>query len=147
MNVWLKYLTFCILCGIIFFLFGCKPDLEEKFIWHSLKVTATAYNSVKSQTDSNPHITAFGDSLIPGKKYIAVSNDLLKKGLKHNTPIKIPGLEGVYFVKDKMHSRKRNHIDIYMGIDIKAAREWGRKKVLIEYGVKVKDSTAELKRD
>tara|TARA_R110002049_G_scaffold87533_1_gene221869 strand:+ start:16406 stop:16771 length:366 start_codon:yes stop_codon:yes gene_type:complete len=114
----------------------------KNYRWHPLKVTATAYNSVVNQTDSNPHITAFGDSLKPGMKYIAVSRDLYRLGLKHNTPIKIDGFEGVYLVKDRMHARWRNKIDIYMGIDVKAAKKWGRKKVVIEYGT-LKDTILE----
>ncbi|MFH4965425.1 hypothetical protein V8G69_10510 [Gaetbulibacter sp. M235] len=123
---------------IIFFLlffYGCKDDFEKNYDWHTIKVTATAYNSLKNQTDSNPHITAYGDSLKPGMKYIAVSNDLIKKGLKHDTPVKIRGLEGIYYVKDKMHGRWKNRIDIYMGVDVKAAKTWGRKKVSIHYGL------------
>ncbi|MBC3758909.1 3D domain-containing protein [Hyunsoonleella sp. SJ7] len=117
---------------------GCKkpePAFEDKYTWQSKEVTATAYNSLSSQTDSDPNITAFGDRLNPGDKCIAVSRDLLKLGLKHNTPVKINGLEGIYFVKDKMHSRWKNRIDIYMGEDVKVARQWGRKKVSIEYGI------------
>lgn len=118
------------------FLFSCKEErFEDKYDWHTIKVTASAYNSTRHQTDSNPHITAFGDSLKPGLNYIAVSNDLLKKGLKHNTPVKIQGFDSIYFVKDRMHSRWRNRIDIYMGVDVKAARQWGRKKVFISYGI------------
>ena len=52
---------------------------------------------------------------------------------------KIEGFEGIYFVKDKMHSRWKNRIDIYMGVDVKAAKEWGRKKVCIEYGIPKND--------
>lgn len=112
-----------------------KDEFQENYTWHTIHVIATAYNSVAYQTNSNPHITAFGDSLKPGMKYIAVSNDLIRKGLKHDTPIKIDGFEGIYYVKDKMHTRKRNHIDIYMGVDVKAAKAWGRKKVSIAYGL------------
>jgi len=119
----------------LLFLCSCKDDFEKQYTWHKIKVTATAYNSLKSQTDSNPHITAFGDSLKPGLKYIAVSNDLIKKGLKHDIPVKIHGLEGIYFVKDRMHGRWKNRIDIYMGVDVKAAKTWGRKKVSIHYGL------------
>ncbi|NNC50387.1 MAG: 3D domain-containing protein [Flaviramulus sp.] len=100
-----------------------------------MNVTATAYNSLAYQTNSNPHITAFGDSLKPGLKYIAVSRDLLKKGLKHNIPVKIEGFEGVYLVKDKMNARWTNKIDIYMGVDVKAAKQWGRRRICIEYGI------------
>lgn len=117
---------------------GCKnekDDFENQYIWGSRTVTATAYNSLEYQTNSNPHITAFGDSLIPGLKYIAVSRDLLRLGLKHNIPVKIEGLDGVYLVKDKMHSRWKNRIDIYMGVDVSAAKQWGRRKVCIDYGI------------
>ncbi|HZJ35505.1 MAG TPA: hypothetical protein VFD29_02665, partial [Gillisia sp.] len=58
--------------------------------WDSLTVSASAYNSVKSQTGAgNPKITAWGDTLKPGIKVIAVSRDLIKKGLDYNTPVRI----------------------------------------------------------
>lgn len=120
------------------FIYSCKKKeipFEEKYDWYDLKVTASAYNSVVSQTDSNPHITAFGDSLKPGLNYIAVSRDLYRKGLKHDTPVKIKGFDSIFFVKDRMHNRWKNKIDIYMGTDVKAAKKWGRKKVSISYGV------------
>lgn len=101
-------------------------------------VTASAYNSTVAQTQGNPNLTAFGDTLKPGMKCIAVSRDLLRKGLKHNTPIVIEGFDGLYLVKDKMHPRWRNKIDIYMGNDIQAARKWGRRKVCIDYRLPVK---------
>ncbi|WNH10351.1 hypothetical protein [Thalassobellus suaedae] len=75
----------------------------------------------------------------PGLNYIAVSRDLLKLGLKHNTPIRIEGFDNIYYVKDKMHARWKNRIDIYMGVDVKAAKEWGRKKIYIEYGIPKRD--------
>ena len=56
-------------------------------------------------------------------------------GIGHNTPVKIEGLDSIYLVKDKMHRRKKNQIDIYMGKDIAKAREWGVKKLKIEYGI------------
>ena len=128
---------------IIFFVaFNCKKEVESKEIyeWKTIQVTATAYNSLAYQTNSNPLITAFGDSLKPGLKYIAVSRDLLKMGLKHNTPIKIEGFDGVFLVKDKMNKRWKNRIDIYMGIDVKAAKQWGKKKILITYGIPIKQN-------
>lgn len=134
----LRYLY--ILCLLV--AFSCKKTAEKEpdaYNWQSRIVTATACNSLAYQTNSNPNITAFGDSLQPGLKYIAVSRDLLKLGLKHNTPVIIEGLEGVYLVKDKMHSRWRNRIDVYMGVDVKAAKNWGRKRVCIDYGIPIED--------
>lgn len=61
----------------------CKNDEKDIYEWKTIHVTATAYNSLAYQTNKNPNITAFGDSLKPGLKYIAVSRDLLKIGLTH----------------------------------------------------------------
>jgi 3D (Asp-Asp-Asp) domain-containing protein len=124
---------------VIGFLLSCTPRDSKNYVWHTKDVTATAYNSIASQTNAQPSITAFGDTLSPGLKYIAVSRDLLALGLKHNALVTIKGLDGVYLVKDKMHSRWKNKIDIYMGTDVKAAREWGRKKVTIKYRLEVKE--------
>ena len=124
---------------LLFVVFNCKKETETRvediYDWKTIQVTATAYNSLAYQTNSNPQITAFGDSLKPGLKYIAVSRDLLKLGLKHNTPVKIEGFDSIYLVKDKMNRRWKNRIDIYMGVDVKAARKWGKKEVSITYGI------------
>ncbi|WP_072658720.1 3D domain-containing protein [Mariprofundus micogutta] len=106
-----------------------RSDAGER----SLIVTASAYNSVRSQTQGNPSIGAWGDRLKPGMKVIAVSRDLIRMGLKHNTRVKIKGLPGTYLVKDKMNKRWSRKIDIYMGHDIKAARKWGKRKVTISW--------------
>ncbi len=125
---------------LLVILVSCKekdaPTAE--YSWNSMTVTASAYNSTIAQSDGSPHLTAWGDSLRPGMKYIAVSRDLIRKGLKHNTPVVIEGFEGLYLVKDKMHHKWRNKIDIYMGMDIKAARQWGRRKICIDYRLKIK---------
>lgn len=110
---------------------GCTK-METK----TLEVTASAYNSVGSQTNPNhPSITAWGDELKPGMKCIAVSRDLIPLGLKHNTTVKIEGLPGTYKVLDKMNMRWQKRIDIYMGNDIEAARNWGKKKVTISWKI------------
>lgn len=117
---------------------SCKSKVKEAVVydWVPMEVTATAYNSVSWQTSyEHPKITAWGDSIEPGVKWIAVSRDLLRKGLRHNTMVKIDTFEGIYLVKDKMHYRWRNRIDIYMGTNIEKAKEWGRRKVQIKYAV------------
>jgi len=112
--------------------------------WKELEVTATAYNAIANQTSKiHPGITAWGDSLKPGNKYIAVSRDLLGKGLTYNTMVKLDTFPGIYLVKDKMNKRWTNRIDIYMGQDVKKARQWGKRKIKIRYAVK-KDSAAPL---
>ena len=114
---------------------SCKTQEVDPYVWKEITVKSSAYNSLKYQTDSNPSIAAWGDSLKPGMKSVAVSRDLIKLGLKHNTPIKIEGLDSIYLVKDKMHRRKRNQIDVYMGVDVKKAKEWGVRRLKIKYGV------------
>ena len=107
----------------------------DPYVWIPLEVTATAYNSVISQTLGEPNITAWGDTLVPGMKSIAVSRDLIAKGLEHGTMIRIDTFPDTFYVNDKMHRRWKNRIDIYMGEDNKKAREWGKKKVRIEFAV------------
>ena len=111
---------------------SCGSDYEE----HQLEVTATAYNSHKNQTLGNPRIAAWGDTLKPGIKAIAVSRDLLDSGLTYGVKVNIEGLSGEYVVTDKMHRRWKKKIDIYMGNDIDKARDWGRKKLTITWKTK-----------
>ena len=99
----------------------------------TLSLTATAYNSVPEQTNSEPNIAAWGDSLTPGMKVIAVSRDLLEIGLTRGAEVEIDGVPGTYRVLDKMGRRWEKRIDIYMGEDIQAAREWGVRNVRIYY--------------
>ena len=108
-------------------LLGCQGQTQ------SLEVTASAYNSVASQTEGDPTLAAWGDKLKPGMKAIAVSPDLVKLGLTHKTKVKIEGLSGRYEVLDRTNSRFTKRIDIYMGTDVEAAREWGIKKVTIRW--------------
>ena len=99
----------------------------------SLVVTATAYNSLPDQTDDEPHLAAWGDPLVPGMKVIAVSRDLIPVGLDRRTPVTIKGFPGVYLVLDKMNKRWEKRIDIYMGLDLEAARAWGKRQVEISW--------------
>ncbi|MFK7833375.1 MAG: 3D domain-containing protein [Winogradskyella sp.] len=132
-----RYIIFILVFTIIS---SCHSKREDHCLKKQLEVTATAYNSLAYQTNSNPSITAFGDSLKPGLNYIAVSRDLLDSGLVHNTKVKIQGFDSLFLVKDKMNRRWRKRIDIYMGTDVKKAKKWGKKKVNIEYCLAVKDS-------
>lgn len=111
----------CIICG-------CKDDSVK-----TIDVNATGYNSYVDQTSDTPFVGAWGDKLEPGMKSIAVSRDLLKIGLTRGTKVKIEGLEGQYTVLDKMNRRWHRKIDIYFGLDLEAARDWGKRKVEISW--------------
>ncbi|WP_432738695.1 3D domain-containing protein [Maridesulfovibrio sp. FT414] len=108
-------------------------DGNEKQV--SMQVHATAYTSQKDQTSNHPFLGAWGDELKPGMKAIAVSRDLIAKGLTHNTRVKIEGLDGEYVVKDKMNKRWTDKIDIYMGLDTQAAQDWGKREVTITFDI------------
>ncbi|WP_223669860.1 3D domain-containing protein [Kangiella shandongensis] len=100
----------------------------------SQEVTATAYTIAEDETKKG-HIgvAAWGDRLKPGMKAIAVSRDLIKKGLKHKTEVEIVGM-GKFMVLDKMHRRWRNKIDILM-TDKASARKWGKRTVTIRWNL------------
>jgi len=128
----------CYILIITVLLLSCtneKRDKKDEYIWKTIEVTATAYNSYRYQTSSTPNITAWGDSLKSGMPYIAVSRDLIKQGLVHNTLVKLEGFKGTFLVKDKMNKRWRNRIDIYMGKDVKKAKEWGKQKLELQYKI------------
>jgi len=137
-----QLILWSVLHGILFSMATCKEKVvDDGYIWKKLRVTATAYNSFPSQTSKiHPGITAWGDSIKPGMKIIAVSKDLIPLGLDYNTQVKIKGDTSIYLVKDKMHSKWKNRIDIYMGENKEKALKWGRKKITIQYRVK-RDST------
>ncbi len=124
-----------LLISLLTVLLSCKDFnfQEEDIDWDTICVTATAYNSVSSQTEGDAKVTAWGDTLKPGMNVIAVSRDLIKMGLDHNAPVKIEGFEGTYLVKDKMHHRWKRRIDIYMGDDVQKARQFGRKRLNLAY--------------
>ncbi|MCB1907550.1 MAG: lipoprotein [Rhodocyclaceae bacterium] len=104
---------------------GCSDDTRR------MTVTSTAYTSSVRETDRTPDLAAWGDRLKPGMKAIAVSRDLIAEGLGHGTEVRIEGLDGTYVVRDKMNRRWRRRIDIYMGRDRDAARDWGVREVEI----------------
>lgn len=92
--------------------------VEEKVILDYHTVRVSMYTTSAAQTDSTPLITASGfklDSINPGKhRIIAVSWDL-KKLFKYGDKVRVEGIgkyDGVYVVRDLMHSRWEKKIDI-----------------------------------
>lgn len=122
----LKYLSLIVIT--LFMVSGCFGEDTV-----TMKVHASAYTSHVEQTSAHPFLGAWGDELKPGMKAIAVSRDLIAKGLTHNVKVKIEGLSGEYVVKDKMNKRWTDKIDIYMGLDTKAAKDWGKREVTITF--------------
>jgi 3D (Asp-Asp-Asp) domain-containing protein len=117
-------------------------------------LNATAYNSLESQTDSTPFITATGETTRPG--LVALSRDLLEF-IPYGSVVEIldirphegnpngcgatmqtvrrletlPGLRsGQFQVEDTMHSRKENQIDVWLE-HLEDAKNWGVCEVVI----------------
>jgi 3D (Asp-Asp-Asp) domain-containing protein len=109
------------------------PAEPEAAAPRRLRVKASAYNSLRGQTDATPSIGAWGDRLTPGMKAIAVSPDLIELGLARGQIVRIHGLDGEYVVADRMPARWQRKIDIYMGEDVTAARRWGVRDVEITW--------------
>ena len=101
----------------------------------TLLVTATAFNSLPKQGQGNPNVGAWGDRITPGVNAVAVSPDLVSLGLTLGTIVRIEGMENEYVVLDRMPAKWKRRIDIYMGIDVKAARAWGKREVNIYWTV------------
>lgn len=109
---------------------ACSGGEESR----SMEVVATAYTLAEGETkQGNVGLAAWGDRLEPGMKAIAVSRDLIDRGLSNGTRVRIEGLDGNYIVRDKMNKRWTKKIDIFMGYDRRRAREWGRQTVNIRW--------------
>ncbi|WP_245933910.1 3D domain-containing protein [Candidatus Ulvibacter alkanivorans] len=135
------YLFNILLGTMVLLVLSCVEDSESPNTkkMTTMTVTATAYNSVERQTKKgNPSLAAWGDILDPGERAIAVSRDLIELGLDHNEEVEIIGLPGTYIVKDKMNKRWKKKIDIYMGLDEAAAKQWGKQQVAIRFNKKDK---------
>ena len=107
-------------------------ELKEKLIKYETEgmlVTVTMYQPVRHQTDSTPNILADGTRIRTQEaskyKFIAVSRNLLKRfggWLDYGDFVLLRGTDskdGVYQVRDTMHSRWVNRIDILESIDVK----------------------------
>lgn len=118
---------------------GSGSSAEERV----LEVTATAYNSTVAQTDSTPYEGAWGDAITPGMQVIAVSKDLLEAGLTRGVEVRIDGLRGTWVVLDRMPARHHRRIDLYMGLDVAAARKWGVRSVVLRWRTDSASSSTE----
>jgi len=97
-------------------------------------VTATYYNPVKEQCNSDPLITASGkeiniELLEKGElKWIAVSRDLLRI-YNYGDIVRItcdhdPSINGDYEITDTMHERFENTVDLLWPVGMKGKGKW-----------------------
>jgi 3D (Asp-Asp-Asp) domain-containing protein len=123
------------------------PEANPRFV-----LRATGYNSLESQTDSTPFITATGARTRFG--IVAVSRDLLGDEFPYGSLVRIRDLgnyytgrgagavqamldqQGLFIVEDTMHARKTNQIDVWFPA-YGTAVNWGVRKIeveLVRYG-------------
>ncbi len=111
------------------------------------QLRATAYNSLVSQTDSTPFITATGARTRFG--VVAVSRDLLGTDLPYGSLVRLKDLggfytgrgagayqavldaQGLFVVEDTMHQRKSQQLDVWFA-EHAAAVNWGVRRVEVE---------------
>lgn len=100
------------------------------------RVKASAYNSLPSQTQGNPFITATGTRTRPG--VLAVSRDLLSV-FPYGTRVRLEDPTGrmshflqgrIFTVEDTMHPRMTNKVDIWMESRHDAI-QWGVRDIVI----------------
>jgi 3D (Asp-Asp-Asp) domain-containing protein len=109
------------------------PQIEEfpkPAVVKTMRVTATAYNSVPEQTDGDPFTTAAGTRTRPG---------VVAACFPFGTQLEIivPGQEGslngiTYVVEDRTGAGRCDHVDIWMET-IPEARQFGRRTVEIRF--------------
>ncbi len=112
----------------------------------AITVRATAYNSLASQTDAQPHITATGARTEWG--ILAVSRDLLRENLPYGSLVRLRDLgsfhtgrgagayhalldDTLFVVEDTMHVRKTNQVDLWFA-DYASAVNWGVRRLEVE---------------
>ena len=121
----IKRTTILIVLVFVFIPFECsiqkfenKPEAEKVDEVIPDIVTLTTYSVSESETDSTPLITASGFKINPNNpkrhRIIAVSRDLKRK-YKFGQKVRIEGAgkyNGIYTIRDLMHHRWKNKIDI-----------------------------------
>ena len=81
-------------------------------IKYSKYTTITAYNSIPGQTDNTPCITANGFNVCKHNTEDTIAVNFLRFGTK----VRIPEIFGdrIFVVRDRMHKRFTNRVDIWM---------------------------------
>jgi hypothetical protein len=104
---------------------ACQPHGETA----SVEVGAFA---IELRTPgSGPWRGSWGDELVPGMKAIAVSPDLVERGLVRGTRVRIEGLPPSYRVRHELGAGTHERVEVFMGTDAEAARRWHERRATI----------------
>jgi len=101
-----------------------------------IMVTATIYNAVPEQTDSDPLITASLKEIDPNnpQRWIAVSRDLEELGITLGSVVCIDNageMNGEWAVEDRMNKRWRRRIDFLVHDSIRLGK-WTNVKIRLK---------------
>jgi hypothetical protein len=80
---------------------------------------------------AEPRRGSWGDELKPGMKALAVSPDLVQRGLGRGTRVRIEGLPSSYRVRHQLGAETLERVEIFMGTDSEAARRWHERRARI----------------
>jgi 3D (Asp-Asp-Asp) domain-containing protein len=105
------------------------PPKPEYRVVRSYTVSSSAYNSEPGQTDNSPCTTANGYNVCTADE----ENVVAANNLKFGTKIRIPDQFGdrIFTVQDRMNSRYKTNVDIWMRNRADAIK-YGRRTVRIE---------------
>ncbi|WP_206683973.1 RlpA-like double-psi beta-barrel domain-containing protein [Rufibacter sediminis] len=120
---------------------AAKAPVEEAENTLHIKVDASVYYPVPEQTDEDPFITADGSKINEKNprqhRWLALSRNLLTRWggkIEYGDSVKVEGisprLDGVYVVRDAMHRRIKNRVDILVGPDDKIMGYWEDVKLI-----------------
>lgn len=97
------------------------PSITSQFKTQEIgKKIVTAYNSVVSQTDNSPCISASGLDICKTEKLICAC----PREYPFGTRFLIDGQ--IYFCEDRLHEKYDDRIDLLMKTD-KEAKQWGKR--------------------
>jgi hypothetical protein len=102
---------------------GCAREGEVLTVTASARLPAGGPGAVERG--------AWGDEIRPGVKAIAVSSDLVERGLVPGVRVRIEGFAGSYAVLDRLPPGRTRHIAVFAGLEPEAARRMEERQVRI----------------
>lgn len=94
-------------------------------------VTVGAFSIGLRGPDDEPIRGKWGDELKPGIKALAVSPDLVARGLSRGTRVRIEGMPSSYRVRDQLADGTRERVEIFMGTDAASVERFGEHRMQI----------------
>jgi len=104
---------------------ACNPHGEVA------TVTVGAFSIGLRGPGDEPTRGKWGDELKPGIKALAVSPDLVARGMGPGTRVRIEGMPSGYRVRDQLPDGTRERIEIFMGTDAASVEHFGEKRMRI----------------